>query len=167
MKLSLSMQTVDTDEYVAFRTTPLSTPYVQTSRTNSNIRLDHSGNPHQVEWRPPIVYGSPPPGALLPHPHYFQQGYPHPYGHIGPDHQQQMLLPHHAYPHFHAPQLPYGYTFRPRVQQTHQSDQNTQGESYDPRWWYMPLNSVHGPRPLPLPTPQFTPPKWYELPRKQ
>jgi hypothetical protein len=38
-------------------------------------------------------------------------------------------------------------------------------ETYDPRWWYMPLNHVHSPKSLRLPEYHYLPPKWYESPR--
>jgi hypothetical protein len=35
-------------------------------------------------------------------------------------------------------------------------------ETYDPRWWYMPINSVHAPRPWQPPEYHYVQPKWYE-----
>ena len=41
-------------------------------------------------------------------------------------------------------------------------------ESYDGRWWYMPLNSVHGPKRVPqYREHRYVPPKWYELPTRR
>ncbi|CAF1645664.1 unnamed protein product [Rotaria magnacalcarata] len=40
------------------------------------------------------------------------------------------------------------------------------GDTYDPRWWYMPLHSVHGPKSHRRINHQYIPKKWYELPNK-
>ena len=42
------------------------------------------------------------------------------------------------------------------------------GPTYDPRWWYMPVNTVHGPRTHHqyIPPNQYRPPKWYQLPTR-
>ncbi|CAF3317561.1 unnamed protein product [Rotaria socialis] len=35
-------------------------------------------------------------------------------------------------------------------------------ETYDPRWWYMPVNTVHGPKVWKSPEYHYVAPKWYE-----
>ncbi|CAF2881067.1 unnamed protein product [Rotaria sp. Silwood2] len=40
------------------------------------------------------------------------------------------------------------------------------GGTYDPRWWYMPINSVHGPKSPRRFNHNYIPPKWYELPSR-
>lgn len=42
----------------------------------------------------------------------------------------------------------------------HRPKQNL--ETYDYRWWYMPLNTVHGPRLHRKPKQHYVPRKWYE-----
>ncbi|CAF0857719.1 unnamed protein product [Rotaria sordida] len=37
------------------------------------------------------------------------------------------------------------------------------GETYDPRWWYMPINSVHGPKSHRQIDYHYVTPKWYQL----
>lgn len=37
------------------------------------------------------------------------------------------------------------------------------GKTYDPRWWYMPINSVHGPKSYRHIANHYVAPKWYEL----
>jgi len=50
----------------------------------------------------------------------------------------------------------------------HYRHRHKHGETYDPRWWYMPLNSVHGPRSHRfIEHHHYIPPKWYEIPSRQ
>ncbi|CAF2703429.1 unnamed protein product [Rotaria sp. Silwood2] len=39
--------------------------------------------------------------------------------------------------------------------------------TYDSRWWYMPVNSVHAPKPWRPPEYHYAAPKWYESPSKE
>ncbi|CAF1441782.1 unnamed protein product [Rotaria sp. Silwood1] len=43
---------------------------------------------------------------------------------------------------------------------------DSNGRTYDPRWWYMPINSVHGPISQRRFDYHYVPPKWYELPSR-
>jgi hypothetical protein len=79
--------------------------------------------------------------------HYQRQHYPYiqPYYY----HSQHLYHPHPVHHHH-----------------THHTYQR-HGETHDPRWWYMPLNSVHGPKSRRSAECHYVPPKWYELPSRQ
>lgn len=44
-------------------------------------------------------------------------------------------------------------------------------ETHDPRWWYMPVNAVHGPKSrrslIDHRQHYYSPPKWYQLPDRR
>lgn len=68
----------------------------------------------------------------------------------------------------HSQSIPQRYRslnhYRPR--------QYRHGDTYDPRWWYMPINSVHGPKSRRWIDHRqhhyyYSPPKWYQLPDRR
>lgn len=58
------------------------------------------------------------------------------------------------------------YHAHPRRRHHHLYRRDPKGGTYDPRWWYMPLNSVHGPKSSQHMNHHYTSRKWYELPSR-
>ncbi|CAF0735501.1 unnamed protein product [Rotaria sp. Silwood1] len=67
--------------------------------------------------------------------------------------QQQQQHNHHQHKHHHR--------------HHHQHQHEKEVETYDSRWWYMPVNSVHAPKPWRPPEYHYVAPKWYESPSKE
>ncbi len=104
----------------------------------TNTRSSHEHDREHVQL-PPII-------------HQYPQHYPYEYIYRQPNYHHDEHL-HYSHPlHHHR-----------RHYRHHKHD-----ETYDPRWWYMPINSVHGPRSQRFVYQHhYKPPKWYELPDRK
>lgn len=62
-------------------------------------------------------------------------------------------------------------TVRYRASNHYRPRQYRHAETHDPRWWYMPINSVHGPKTrrslIDHRQHYYSPPKWYQLPDRR
>ncbi|CAF0777311.1 unnamed protein product [Adineta steineri] len=60
-----------------------------------------------------------------------------------------------------------GYQATHEPQSTHREHKHQHKilETFDPRWWYLPIDSVHAPKSWKAPEYHYIPPKWYESPR--
>jgi hypothetical protein len=90
------------------------------------------------------------------HHHHQQHETPQHFGHLS--HSNPVSHDHHSSHHHQHQQHQHNH---------HHNHHNHERvvETYDPRWWYMPVNHVHSPKSLRLPEYHYLPPKWYESPR--
>ncbi|CAF0788003.1 unnamed protein product [Rotaria sordida] len=82
------------------------------------------------------------------HHHFGDLSYPNPGDH---EHKSSHHHHHHQHKHHHR---------------HHHHKHEKEVETYDPRWWYLPINSVHAPKPWRPPEYHYVAPKWYESPSK-
>ena len=96
-------------------------------------------------------------------------------GHLPPIHQPYSYYPSrcfHMQPNYHRcrhlhPIHPTHYERQSFHHHHSHHRHHKHRETYDPRWWYMPLNSVHGPKPRIPHNDHYISPKWYEVPHRQ
>jgi hypothetical protein len=122
------------------------------STLSSHSNREYSSKPHKTI-RYSQIYNKEP----IHLPPITHQHYPYEYFPVQPNsHHAENLY--HSHPIHHRHQSFHNHY---RLRHKH-------GETYDPRWWYMPLNSVHGPRSHRfIEHHHYIPPKWYEIPSRQ
>lgn len=93
------------------------------------------------------------------HHHHHHRHHHHHHGH---HHRHHRHRHHHYRDDNQSYESQFFYDYR-----LHRSPRNPYERDYDPRWWYMPLNSVHGPKHRSIQRDlHYRQAKWYEIPSR-
>lgn len=93
-----------------------------------------------------------------------QHHYPYEYYYPSPDyyHFGNLSYPYSNYYEHHSP-----HHHHHQHHHRHHHKYKKEVETYDSRWWYMPINSVHRPKLERPPEQHYVAPKWYESINRQ
>jgi hypothetical protein len=148
---------VDFDESIVLPTLSSNSHLQPDSKPYKIIRPSQTHDKEQVHL-PPIIhqpYSYYPYGCVNMQPNYHHCRHLHP---IEPTHHERQSF-HHIHPIHHE---------RQSFQHHHNHHRHHKHrKTYDPRWWYMPPNTVHGPKSRRPHNDHYVSPKWYEVPHRQ
>jgi hypothetical protein len=145
MNLYLYVSIVDIDESIVLPTLSADSYPQHDSKPYTIIRPSKPYDREHVQL-PPII--------RQPHPHDS-----HGYHDTQPNHYQSRCF-------YHSQLIRHEHQSYHHHHHHHHHRHHRHRKTYDSRWWYMPLNSVHGPKSQRSIDYDYVPSKWYEIPRR-